>query len=80
VIIITARPTLYTQYNFMEHRGIRYAIRIGIAPGQWRAAIYPPDDLLPKERTVIGTREDAEMTARSMISALLKKATRAEKG
>jgi hypothetical protein len=28
---------------------------------------------------VVGTREDAEITARSMINALLKKAIRAEK-
>jgi hypothetical protein len=63
----------------MDHRGIRYAIRIGIAPGQWRAAIYPPGDPLPKERTVFGTREDAEVTARSMINSWLKKAIRAER-
>jgi hypothetical protein len=63
----------------MDHRGIRYAILIGIAPGQWRAAIYPPGDPLPKERTVFGTREDAEVTARSMINAWLKKAIRAER-
>ena len=62
----------------MEHRGVRYAIRMGIAREQWRVAIHPPGDGLPKERTVFGTREDAESTARSMINALLKKAIRAE--
>jgi hypothetical protein len=64
----------------MEHRGVRYAIRIGIAPGQWCLAIYPPGDGLPKERLLFGTREEAEATARSMINALLKKAIRASDG
>jgi len=58
----------------MEHRGIRYAIRVGIARGQWRVAIHRPGDHLPTERTVLGTREEAAATARSMINALLKKA------
>jgi hypothetical protein len=62
----------------MEHRGVRYAIRIGISPGQWGVAIYPPGDRMPKERLVFGTREEAEATARSMINALSKKALRAE--
>jgi uncharacterized protein (DUF2141 family) len=62
----------------MEYRGVRYALRIGIAPGQWCVAVYPSDHGMPKERPVFGTREDAEATARSMINALLKKAIRAE--
>jgi hypothetical protein len=62
----------------MEHRGVRYAIRQGIAPGQWCVAIYSPDDGVPKERPVFGTRKDAETIARSMINALVKKAMRAE--
>jgi hypothetical protein len=62
----------------MEHRGVRYALRIGIAPGQWCVAIYPGGDSMPKERLVSGTREEAEATARSMINASLKKAIRAE--
>jgi hypothetical protein len=62
----------------MEYRGVHYAIRIGIAPGQWRVAIYPSDDGMPKERPVVGTREEAEATARSMINGLLKKAIRAQ--
>jgi len=57
----------------MEHRGIRYAIRMGIERGQWRVAVYRLADGLPKERTVFGTREDATITARSMINAWLKK-------
>jgi hypothetical protein len=57
----------------MEHRGIRYAIRLGIAREQWRVAIDIPGKRLPEERTVSGTRKDAETTARSMINAWLKK-------
>jgi hypothetical protein len=61
----------------MEHRGIRYEIRMGIEREEWRVAIYLPGNGLPKERTVLGTREDAEITARSMINAWLKKTIRA---
>jgi hypothetical protein len=57
----------------MEHRGIRYAIRMGIAREEWRVAIYLPGIGLPKERTVFGTREDAKIKARSMINEWLKK-------
>jgi hypothetical protein len=58
------------QDNFMEHRGVRYAIRIGIERQQWRVTIHPPATGF--ERTVFGTREDAEITARSMINAWLR--------
>jgi hypothetical protein len=64
---------ILVQINSMEHRGVRYAIRIGIERTQWRVAIHPPGNRLPEERTVSGTREDAEITARSMINAWLKK-------
>jgi hypothetical protein len=57
----------------MEHRGVRYAIRIGIARGQWRVAIYLPDNELPKETTVVGTRRDAEIAANRIIDAWMKK-------
>jgi hypothetical protein len=57
----------------MDHIGIRYAIRMGIAREEWRVAIYLPATGLPKERTVFGTREDAKITARSMINEWLKK-------
>jgi pyruvoyl-dependent arginine decarboxylase (PvlArgDC) len=57
----------------MEHRGVRYAIRIGFQREQWRVAIYPSGNGLSKEKTVFGTRQDAEVTARSMINAWLKK-------
>jgi hypothetical protein len=57
----------------MEYRGVRYAIRTGIARGEWRVAIYPSGNRFPEERTVLGTREDAVTAARSMIRARLKK-------
>jgi hypothetical protein len=57
----------------MEHRGVRYAIRIGIERGQWRGAVHIPGKMLPAERTIFGTRTDAEITARAMINAWLKK-------
>ena len=60
----------------MEHRGIRYAIRVGIARDQWRVAVYLAYKELPEERTVVGTRQDAEIAARSMIDAWLKKRLR----
>ena len=58
---------------FMEHRGIRYAIRIGIAREEWRVVIHIP----PVERAVFGTREDAKTQARSMINAWMKKRDKA---
>jgi hypothetical protein len=73
VIVITVGQQFWSKTNFMEHRGIRYAIRMGIERGQWRVAIYPVGNGLPEERTVFGTREDAKITARSMINAWLKK-------
>jgi hypothetical protein len=73
VIVVTERSGILLQDNLMEHRSIRYAIRIGIAREQWRVAIHVPGKTLPEERTGFGTRKDAETTARSMINAWLKK-------
>jgi hypothetical protein len=50
----------------MQHRGVRYAIRMGIEPDAWSVAIYPGDTEAPAKR-VYGTREDAEREARSTI-------------
>ena len=61
----------------MEHRGIRYAIRIGKAREEWRAVIHMPEKRLPVERAVFGTREDAKTEARSMINAWMKKRDKA---
>jgi hypothetical protein len=57
----------------MEYRGVRYTIRIGITRGQWQVAIYLSDNELPKEKSVIGTRQDAEITAHSIIDAWMTK-------
>jgi hypothetical protein len=46
---------------------------MGIERERWRVAIHPPGNVLPKERTVWGTREDAEITARSTIDAWWRK-------
>jgi hypothetical protein len=73
VIVITEQSGNFGQFNFMEHKGVRYAIRIGIEKEQWRVAIYPSDDGLPEERTVSGPREGADIAARSMIDAWLRK-------
>jgi hypothetical protein len=72
VIVITDESGILVQSYAMEHRGIRYTVRIGIAREQWRVAIYPLGDELPKEKTVSGTHEDATKTARSMINSWLK--------
>jgi hypothetical protein len=56
----------------MEHRGVRYVIRIGIERGQWHVAVHPYGSL-PRERTVFGTRDDALFHAHSMIDAWLRK-------
>jgi hypothetical protein len=74
VISITCiEPAILVQIISMEHRGVRYAIRIWIERAQWRVAIHPPGHRLPEERTVFGTLEDAKIAARSMINAWLKK-------
>ena len=57
----------------MEHKGVFYQIRIGIAREQWLVAIYLPDKKLPKETTVVGTRRDAEIAANRIIDAWMKK-------
>jgi hypothetical protein len=78
VIAITDQNDNFSLNDLVEHRGVHYAIRIGIQREESRVAIYPPGNELPKERTILGTYEDAEITARSMINAWLKKAIRAD--
>ena len=56
-----------------EPKNIWTLIRIGIEREQWRVAIHFPGKGLPEERTVFGTREDAEIAARSMIDAWLRR-------
>ena len=75
-MIVVTGAALLVQTISMEHRGVSYAIRIGIERERWRVAIHPPGNVLPEERTVFGTREDAEIAARSMIDAWLRKRSR----
>jgi len=59
VIVITERTGRLVQHNFVEYRGVRFAILLGTARQQWRVAIYPVPNQLPEERTVFGTRQEA---------------------
>ena len=49
---------------------------MGIEREKWRVAIYLPGIGVTKERTVLGTREDAKIAARSMINEWLKKGSK----
>ena len=73
---VLRQPAIYVHTNSMEHRGVRYVIRIGIARGQWQVAVYLPGKKFPKETTVVGTRQAAEAAASSIINAWLKKRLR----
>jgi len=55
----------------VEYKGIRYVLRLGIAPEQWSVAIYPPSTSAI-EKPINGTRKMAEELARSMIETWLK--------
>ena len=50
----------------MEYRGIRYTVRARIERNEWTVSIHPADIESPR-RLVTGSREDAELLARSMI-------------
>jgi hypothetical protein len=50
----------------VEYRGIRYTVRARIERDEWAVSIYPADIETPG-RFVTGSREDAELVARSMI-------------
>jgi hypothetical protein len=50
----------------MEHRGVRYTIRVGIEASVWSIAIHP-GGVESAEKRIHGTRERAEFEARSMI-------------
>jgi hypothetical protein len=54
----------------VEYRGIRYALRTSIVRAQFRVAVYIDEDV-PIERTVKGSRSDAEAVAKAMIDRLL---------
>ena len=55
MIVITERTRRLVQHNFVEYRGVRFAILFGTVRQQWRVAIYPVPNQLPEERTVFGT-------------------------
>jgi hypothetical protein len=55
----------------MEHRGVRYTIRVGIEPDLWSVAIYP-DGVESIVNRFYGTRANAEFRARSLIERWLK--------
>jgi hypothetical protein len=54
----------------VEYRGIRYAVRTSIVRRKWRVAVYINENE-PVERTVTGSRLDAERVAQVMIDRLL---------
>ena len=53
----------------MEYKGIRYALRTSIVRGQFRGAVFIDEDV-PIERTIKGSRRDAEALAHAMIDRL----------
>jgi hypothetical protein len=55
----------------MEHRGVRYTIRVGIEPDLWSVAIYP-DGVESVANRFYATRANAEFRARSLIERWLK--------
>ncbi len=55
----------------MEHRGVRYTVRVGIEPDLWSVAIYPGGVESVANR-FYGTRANAEFPARSMMERSLK--------
>ena len=59
----------------MKYRRIQYAIRTTIARYKWRVAIYIEQDK-PIERTVNGSKREAEAAAKVMIDRLLKPSER----
>src|SRR5262249_52769915 len=65
-------PTILVQNDLMEHRGIRYVIRIGVAREEWRVVVHIPDKRLPVERAVFGTWEDAKTEARGSPTSVAK--------
>jgi len=59
----------------MRHRGVDYTIRIGIKRGEWRVVVT--DEHATIERTVNGTRQQAEEAAKRAIDSLLWRSSRA---
>jgi hypothetical protein len=62
----------------MKYRRIQYAVRTTIARDKWRVAIYI-EPKKPIERTVNGSKREAEAAAKVMIDRLLKPSERDKK-
>lgn len=60
----------------MEYKGIRYSLRVGIAPLEWWVAIHPPDATNAMEKSIKGTRQAAENLAVFMIDKWLNSKSR----
>jgi hypothetical protein len=56
----------------VEHRGIRYTIRVRAEREQWSVAIYP-EGIEMAQKVINGPRENAELLAHSMIKKWLEK-------
>jgi hypothetical protein len=62
----------------MEYRGVRFTIQVGIERDQLYIVIYTGRKSL--QTIIFGTREHANVKARSMIDAWLRKRRRIERG
>ena len=67
-----ARLLIWVQTYRVEYRGIRYTIRARLEREQWSVAIHPAGVEM-KGRVVIGSREQAELEARTLINDWLKR-------
>ena len=56
----------------MEYKGIRYTVRATLEREQWHVAIYP-DGVETDGRVFSGTRKQAELQARFLITRWLAK-------
>ena len=55
----------------MQYRDVRYELRAGIVRHEWKVAIYIEDNK-PVERTIMGSRREAEVKTEEIIDRLLK--------
>ena len=54
----------------MDYRGVRYALQTSIVRRQWKVVVYIKENE-PVERTVTGSRRQAEAVAHTLIDRLL---------
>ena len=71
---MAVRRLIPEKWLTFEHRGIRFALRTGIVRRQWRVVVYIRENE-PIERTMKGSRWEAEAVVRGMIDKLLDPAT-----